>query len=87
MARLEAPMDADWQDLQQFDAVVEAGSFSAAARALGTTQATISRRIKALEERLGKPLISHDNALYWRIFKTLGLSPTSQQGTLLSSLS
>ena len=41
----------------------------------------------ALEERLGKPLISHDNALYWRIFKTLGLSPTSQQGTLLSSLS
>lgn len=44
----------------------------------------------ALEERLGKPVIGHDIALYWRIFKTLGLrpeiSPESPQGALLSSL-
>lgn len=40
-----------------------------------------------LEEMLGKPVITHDNALYWRIFKTLGLAPTTPQGRLLSSLS
>jgi len=39
-----------------------------------------------LEALLGKPLISHDNALYWRIFKTLGLTPVTEQGSLLSSL-
>lgn len=41
---------------------------------------------KALENRLGKPVIAHDTALYWRIFKTLGLAPTASQGTLLESL-
>jgi maleate cis-trans isomerase len=40
-----------------------------------------------LEAMLGKPIISHDNALYWRIYKTLGIGPVSQQGSLLSSLS
>jgi len=40
----------------------------------------------ALEEMLGKPVISHDNALYWRVFKTLGLAPVSEQGRLLTSL-
>ncbi len=39
-----------------------------------------------LEKRLGKPVIGHDSALYWRIFKTLGLAPETQQGSLLSSL-
>lgn len=39
-----------------------------------------------LESLLGKPIISHDNALYWRIFKTLGLAPVVPQGSLLSSL-
>ena len=39
-----------------------------------------------LEALLGKPVITHDNALYWRIFKTLGLAPVTGQGSLLSSL-
>jgi hypothetical protein len=39
-----------------------------------------------LERMLGKPVIGHDTALYWRIFKTLGLAPTTGQGHLLSSL-
>ena len=39
-----------------------------------------------LKEQLGKPVITHDSALYLRIFKTLGLAPTRQQGRLLSSL-
>ena len=40
-----------------------------------------------LEAMLGKPVVTHDNALYWRIFKTLGIAPVTQQGKLLSSLS
>ena len=40
----------------------------------------------ALEKQLGKPVITHDNALYWRIFKTLGVAPVTEQGSLLSSL-
>ncbi|GAB5469512.1 MAG: hypothetical protein Kilf2KO_25420 [Rhodospirillales bacterium] len=39
-----------------------------------------------LEAQLGKPLITHDNALYWRLFKTLDLVPTGRRGRLLSSL-
>ncbi|TDJ31161.1 MAG: hypothetical protein E2O57_00140 [Gammaproteobacteria bacterium] len=40
-----------------------------------------------IEAMLGKPIVTHDNALYWRIFKTLGIAPVTQQGKLLSSLS
>ena len=39
-----------------------------------------------LEAMLGKPMIGHDSALYWRIFKTLGIAPVTPQGSLLSSL-
>ena len=39
-----------------------------------------------LESMLGKPVITHDNALYWRIYKTLGIAPITRQGKLLSSL-
>lgn len=39
-----------------------------------------------LEARLGKPVIGHDIALYWRLFKALGIGPTTQQGQLLESL-
>jgi maleate cis-trans isomerase len=42
--------------------------------------------IKALEARLGKPVVGHDTALYWRIYKTLGLAPLTDHGQLLSSL-
>ena len=41
---------------------------------------------RQLEQALGKPVIGHDTALYWRIFKSLGLSPTTPQGQLLESL-
>lgn len=40
----------------------------------------------ALERSIGKPIISSDVALYWRIFKTLGLSPRGEHGTLLRTL-
>lgn len=40
-----------------------------------------------LEEQLGKPIVASDVALYWRIFKTLALAPSEQQGLLFSTLS
>ncbi|WP_300542872.1 LysR family transcriptional regulator [Maricaulis sp.] len=43
----------DWNQIRAFLATVEEGSFSAAARALGQTQPTLSRQITALEEDLG----------------------------------
>ena len=52
----------DWRDIKWFHEVVVNGSFSAAARATGTTQATISRRIKALEEDLGIDLFRRGHA-------------------------
>ena len=43
--------------LQTFVRIVEAGSLSAAAVGLGTTQPTVSRRLQALERSLGLPLL------------------------------
>lgn len=55
----------EWNQLSSFDwnrarallVVAEAGSFTAAADALGTTQPTIGRQIAALEEELGVALV------------------------------
>ena len=41
---------------------------------------------ETLEAALGKPVIGHDTALYWRVFKSLGLRPDVSRGTLLNSL-
>ncbi|AEQ50906.1 transcriptional regulator, LysR family [Pelagibacterium halotolerans B2] len=43
----------DWNQMRAFLATIEAGSLSAAARALGLTQPTLSRQIAALEDDLG----------------------------------
>ena len=51
----------------------------------GLAQRFVSLEV-GLESMLGKPLVTHDNALYWRMFKTLGIAPVTQQGQLLSSL-
>lgn len=47
------PLAFDWNQMRAFLATVEAGSLSAAARALGLTQPTLSRQIAALEDDLG----------------------------------
>ncbi len=39
-----------------------------------------------LEAMLGKPVIGHDTALYWRIFKSLNIAPTKPHGQLLERL-
>jgi len=39
-----------------------------------------------LESMLDKPVIGHDTALYWRIYKSLGIKPVGENGQLLGSL-
>ncbi|MEQ1507994.1 MAG: LysR family transcriptional regulator, partial [Myxococcota bacterium] len=50
----------EWSDLPLFLEVARTGSFTAAARALGTTQSTVSRRIAALEGELGTSLFRRE---------------------------
>jgi DNA-binding transcriptional LysR family regulator len=45
-------------DLENFIAVAEAGSLTAAADALGSTRATVARRLSAVEQHLGVTLIN-----------------------------
>ena len=48
---------ASFSEAEAYLAVVDRGGFGAAARELGVTQSTISRRIAALESRIGKRLV------------------------------
>lgn len=47
----------DFEELETFLQIVATGSFSGAARALRIPRSTVSRRLGALEERLGLPLV------------------------------
>jgi DNA-binding transcriptional LysR family regulator len=67
----------DWDDLKIAHAIARHGSLSAAARALGTTQPTVSRRLSGLERRIGVKLFERDGG---------GLSPTVLCAVLLESL-
>ena len=60
-----------FEDLQAFVAVVEAGTFTAAAERLDTAKSAVSRRVSALEERLGVQLLR-------RTTRTLNLTETGQ---------
>ena len=60
-----------FEDLQAFVAVVEAGSFTAAAARLDAAKSAISRRVSALEERLGVQLLR-------RTTRTLNLTDTGR---------
>ena len=46
----------EWDDLRVLLAVARHGSLTAAARTIGVTQPTMSRRVEGLESRLGAPL-------------------------------
>lgn len=50
----------DWSHLQAFLVTVEKGSLSAAARALGLTQPTLSRQVSALEDSLSLMLFERN---------------------------
>ena len=59
----------NWEQVRAFLATAQQGSFSAAARALDTTQPTVGRQVAALEEELGVVLFS-------RVGRGLSLTPT-----------
>ena len=42
--------------------------------------------VKEIEEAIGKPIVSADTALYWNIFRTLGVAPMGDVPYLLSTL-
>ena len=50
-------IDFDWNRARSLLVTAEEGSYSAAARALGSTQPTIGRQVAALEEELGITLV------------------------------
>nr|WP_232433461.1 LysR family transcriptional regulator [Burkholderia ubonensis] len=47
-----------FSDMSTFVAVVESGSFSEAARRLGTAKSIVSQRVQQLEKRLGCTLLN-----------------------------
>ena len=59
---MNAPSALDWSHLQSFVAVAEHGALSAAARATGSSQPTLSRHIASLEEALGARLFERSKA-------------------------
>lgn len=50
----------DWDHLRTFESVSRLGSLTAAAKALGVSQSTVSRQLKLLEARAGSPLLLRD---------------------------
>ena len=62
-------MTFDWNQIRAFLATVEEGSLSAAARALGQSQPTLSRQITALETDLGM-------VLFERVGRGLEITPS-----------
>lgn len=50
----------DWSLIRAFVAVADTGSYSAAARKLGSSQPTIGRQIEALEAQLGTRLLERE---------------------------
>ena len=66
--------DPDWNLQRSFLAVMREGSLSAAARALGMTQPSLGRHIRALEQRLGVALFTRSPQ---------GLAPTEMAHDLL----
>ena len=66
-----------WNDYPIFLAVAETGSLTAAGRKLGLSQPTVGRRIRALEEEFGMPLVVKDEK---------GLRPTRFGESILANV-
>ena len=71
-------MKASWHLIRTFLAVARTGSLSAAAAELGTTQPTVGRQIKSLEDELGGALFTRE---------ARGLKPTDLALRLMPSAS
>ncbi|GAB3359227.1 LysR family transcriptional regulator [Lysobacter tyrosinilyticus] len=70
-------MSINWDDLKVALAIVQHGNLSAAARALGTTQPTVGRRLEALERQLKAKLFDREAG---------GLRPTALARSLTDGL-
>ncbi|WP_448187443.1 ATP-binding protein [Azospirillum sp. sgz301742] len=68
--------DLDIAGLRGFLAVMDGGSLAAAASALSIPEDDLTRRLRRLEETLGRPLF---------VYGTAGLRPTSEGGRLLDN--
>ena len=66
-----------WNDLAVLAAVVEAGSFTGAGRALGVSPSAVSHALRGLEERLGMRLLNRS---------TRSVAPTQAGERLLAAL-
>ena len=54
-------------------------------RADGLPQRPVSI-LREIEAAIGKPIIASDCALYWNVFRTLGVAPVGEQPHILASL-
>ncbi len=43
-------------------------------------------RLTEMEDAVGRPVVASDTALYWAVFRSLGVAPTDAPGALLSGL-
>ena len=73
------------QQLAKYD-MVSREEFDIQTRVLERTRAKLEAVETRLEELVGKPVVASDTALYWRLFKTLGIAPMGRRGQLLTSL-
>lgn len=62
----------DTKEIQYFVACAQTGSFSRAAEALFTTQSSVSKTIKAMEDKMGTPLFE-------RLAKGIRMTPDAEQ--------
>ena len=73
--KLAKMKDIAWNDLALFAAVARRGTLAGATEQTGVSQATLSRRMTALEAQTGRRLFCHGSA---------GYSPTAEGRTLLA---
>ncbi|TNE47256.1 MAG: LysR family transcriptional regulator [Deltaproteobacteria bacterium] len=71
---MKSPFDTgfDWNDLRVFVAIASTGSYTKAARKLGMSIATVSRRLERLEDNLGRKLFRRHSS-------GLTLTPESEE--------
>lgn len=72
-----SPPSISWSFVHVFLAVAEEGSLSAAARALGASQPTVGRQIRAMEEQLGAELFHRQERGFTLTALGLALLPSA----------
>jgi DNA-binding transcriptional LysR family regulator len=70
--------DVNWNLWRTFEAVLECGTLSGAARRLGTAQPTVGRQIEALETSLGYPLFLRSSQGFVPTDAARGLQPLAR---------